>query len=153
MTDEGDALDRVAVPRLGLSAAVLIAIALGGALGTVARFLLDTAFSDSARHFPTTTLLINLSGSLAIGLLIPLVDNFATDGELRCSARFSSSAYSAAGPRTPHWPSMPSSWPRTATPPPACSPWWPRSSEGWRWWRAGTPWAAGPWRTGRRVPE
>ena len=79
MTDHGDgeALERTAVPRLGLSAAVLIVIALGGALGTVARFLLDTTFSDSATHFPTTTLLINLSGSLLIGLLVPLVDNFA----------------------------------------------------------------------------
>jgi fluoride exporter len=80
MTDQGDALDRVTTPRLGLSAAVLVAIALGGALGTVARFLLDTTFSDSATHFPTTTLLINLSGSLAIGLLVPLVDNFAHRG-------------------------------------------------------------------------
>ena len=80
MTDDGDALDRVAVPRLGLSPAVLVAIALGGALGTVARFLLSATFYDSARQFPTTTLLINLSGSLAIGLLIPLVDNFATRG-------------------------------------------------------------------------
>jgi fluoride exporter len=75
--DHGDALEKVAVPRLGLSAAVLVAIAVGGALGTVARFLLDTTFSDPATHFPTTTLLINLSGSLLIGLLVPLVDNFA----------------------------------------------------------------------------
>ena len=84
MTDHGDgeALERTAVPRLGLSAAVLIVIALGGALGTVARFLLDTTFSDSATHFPTTTLLINLSGSLLIGLLVPLVDNFATRAPL-----------------------------------------------------------------------
>jgi CrcB protein len=77
MTDSGDALDQVAVPRLRLSPAVLVAIALGGGLGTVARFLLDTSFSDSARQFPTTTLLINLSGSLLIGLLVPLVDNFS----------------------------------------------------------------------------
>ena len=77
MTDHGDALDKVALPRLGLSPAVLLTIALGGALGTVARFLLSTTFSDTARQFPTTTLLINLSGSLAIGLLVPLVDNFA----------------------------------------------------------------------------
>jgi CrcB protein len=82
MTEHGDALDSVAVPRLGLSPAVLVAIALGGALGTVARFLLDTTFSDSARQFPITTLLINLSGSLAIGLLIPLVDNFGTRAPL-----------------------------------------------------------------------
>jgi fluoride exporter len=72
MTDSGDALDRVAVPRLRLSPAVLV----------VARFLLSATFSDSARHFPTTTLLINLSGSLAIGLLVPLVDNFSTRAPL-----------------------------------------------------------------------
>jgi CrcB protein len=80
MTDHSDALDRVAIPRLGLSPAVLVAIALGGALGTVARFLLDTTFTNSATHFPTTTLLINLSGSLLIGLLVPLVDNFEPRG-------------------------------------------------------------------------
>jgi CrcB protein len=82
MTDHDDALERTAVPRLGLSAAVLVAIALGGALGTVARFVLDTAFSNSATHFPTTTLVINLSGSLLIGLLIPLVDNFSARAPL-----------------------------------------------------------------------
>jgi CrcB protein len=77
MTDPGDALDRVAVPRLGLSPATIAAIAIGGALGTVARYLLDATFNEAAGHFPTVTLLINLSGSLAIGFLIPLVDNFA----------------------------------------------------------------------------
>ena len=77
MTDHGDALDRAAVTRLTMSPAVLVAIALGGALGTVARFFLSSAFSDPARQFPTTTLFINLSGSLAIGLLVPLVDNFS----------------------------------------------------------------------------
>jgi CrcB protein len=82
MTEHSDALERAAVPQLNLSAAVLVAIALGGALGTVARFLLDTTFNNSATHFPTTTLLINLSGSLAIGLLVPLVDNFATRAPL-----------------------------------------------------------------------
>jgi fluoride exporter len=82
MTDHGDALEKVSVPRLGLSAAALAAIALGGALGTVARFLLSATFYDPSSHFPTTTLLINLSGSLAIGLLVPLVDNFATRAPL-----------------------------------------------------------------------
>jgi CrcB protein len=82
MTDHGDALDSVSVEQLRLSPAVLVAIALGGALGTVARFLLSATFSDSARHFPTTTLLVNLSGSLLIGLLIPLVDNFSARAPL-----------------------------------------------------------------------
>jgi CrcB protein len=50
------------------------AIFIGGALGTLARFLLDTAHPVSPGHFPLTTLIINLSGSLAIGLLIPLLE-------------------------------------------------------------------------------
>lgn len=75
MTNPKDALVEPAVPRITLSPAAIFAIAVGGALGTVGRFLLDTAFTDSASHFPTTTLIINLSGSLAIGLLVPLVDN------------------------------------------------------------------------------
>jgi CrcB protein len=77
MTTHRDALAEPAVPRLTLSPAAIIAIAIGGALGTVARFLLDTRFNEIAGHFPTTTLVINLSGSLAIGLLVPLVDNVA----------------------------------------------------------------------------
>src|ERR1700679_1492577 len=81
MTDSGYALDRVAVPQLRLTPAVLVAIALGGALGTVARFLLDTTFSDSAVHLPTTPL-ITLCGSLPIGLLVPLVDNFSARAPL-----------------------------------------------------------------------
>jgi CrcB protein len=75
MTNPKDALAEVAVPRITLSPAAFFAIAVGGALGTVGRFLLDTTFTESAGHFPTTTLLINLSGSLAIGFLVPLVDN------------------------------------------------------------------------------
>lgn len=75
MTHHQNALDREPVPRLALSSGVILAIAVGGALGTVARFLLDATFSDTAGHFPWTTLLINLSGSLAIGLLVPLVEN------------------------------------------------------------------------------
>jgi CrcB protein len=77
MTDPSDALEKVAVPRLGLSPATIFAIALGGALGTLARYLLDATYNESPGHFPTTTLIINLSGSLAIGFLVPLVDNFS----------------------------------------------------------------------------
>jgi len=76
MTAKHDPLTEPAVPRLGLSLAVILAIALGGALGTVARFLLDTRFVDGAAHFPTVTLVINLTGSMAIGLLVPLVERW-----------------------------------------------------------------------------
>jgi fluoride exporter len=78
MTDAPDTLTEPGVPRLGLSPATLLAIAVGGALGTVARFLLDSAFTQPSGRFPTVTLLINLSGSLAIGFLIPLVDRVAS---------------------------------------------------------------------------
>lgn len=69
-----DLLTTPDVPRLGLSLPVLAAIALGGALGTVARYVLDASYFSPSGHFPTTTLLINLSGSLAIGLVIPATD-------------------------------------------------------------------------------
>ncbi|HWE66217.1 MAG TPA: CrcB family protein [Acidimicrobiales bacterium] len=70
----GDPLDGIALPRLGFSAAALVAIFIGGAIGTVARFLLDSSHATPSGHFPLTTLVINLSGSLAIGLLVPLVE-------------------------------------------------------------------------------
>ena len=76
MTGNHDPLTDPAVPRLGLSSSVLLVIALGGALGTLARFLLDTTFVEGPGQFPTVTLVINLSGSLAIGLLVPLVERW-----------------------------------------------------------------------------
>ena len=69
-----DALDTSAVPRLGLSLGSILAIGLGGALGTLARYLLGATFTTATGHFPATTLVINLSGSLAIGFLVPLTD-------------------------------------------------------------------------------
>ena len=73
MTHE-DALDTSAVPRLGLSLGSILAIGFGGALGTLARYLLGATLTTATGHFPATTLLINLSGSLAIGFLVPLTD-------------------------------------------------------------------------------
>ncbi len=77
MTSSNDPLRDPALPRLGLSLTVLLVIALGGALGTVARFLLDTTFVNGSRQFPTVTLIVNLSGSLTIGLLVPMVEKWA----------------------------------------------------------------------------
>jgi CrcB protein len=74
MTEHHDPLTEVAVPRPGLSIAAIVAIFIGGGLGTVARFLLDTTFVESSHQFPVVTLLINLSGSFAIGLLVPVAD-------------------------------------------------------------------------------
>lgn len=73
MTHE-DALDTPAVPRLTLSLGSILAIGLGGALGTLARYLLGATLTTAPGHFPATTLLINLSGSLAIGFLVPVTD-------------------------------------------------------------------------------
>jgi CrcB protein len=74
MNGDNDPLTEPAVPLLGLSLAVLLVIGVGGALGTVARFLLDTSFVQGSGHLPTVTLVINLSGSLAIGFLVPVVE-------------------------------------------------------------------------------
>jgi CrcB protein len=54
------------------SPGTLLAVALGGALGTLSRYALDRGLPTAPGHFPTATLLINLSGSLLIGLLLPM---------------------------------------------------------------------------------
>jgi fluoride exporter len=68
----GDLLDEAAVPLLGLSGATLVAIFVGGAAGTIARYLLEAHHPVAQGAFPWVTLVVNLSGSLAIGLLVPL---------------------------------------------------------------------------------
>jgi CrcB protein len=70
----GDDLDQLFVPRLGLSVSTMVAIFVGGAVGTVARYELNARHPVAAGHFPWVTLLINLSGSFAIGLLVPLTE-------------------------------------------------------------------------------
>jgi fluoride exporter len=53
-----------------VSAAVVVGIGLLGGAGAVARFLLDAGVSArSGRAFPYGTLAINLTGSLALGVL------------------------------------------------------------------------------------
>jgi fluoride exporter len=70
----GDDLDQLFVPRLGLSVSTLVAIFVSGAIGTVARYELDARHPIAPGHFPWVTLVINLSGSFAIGLLVPLTE-------------------------------------------------------------------------------
>ncbi len=74
---EGDLLDEAVLPTLGLSAAVLLAIFVGGGIGTVVRYLLGAYHLLTPGAFPWPTLVINLSGSLAIGLLVPLTEHVA----------------------------------------------------------------------------
>jgi CrcB protein len=52
---------------------VLAAIALGGGLGSVARYLISTAIPVRPGHFPWATFLINLGGCFALGLLMVFV--------------------------------------------------------------------------------
>lgn len=75
--EEGDLLDEPIVPLLGLSGSTLLAIFLGGTVGTVARYLLEVHHPVAAGHFPWVTLTVNLSGSLAIGLLVPVTAQVA----------------------------------------------------------------------------
>lgn len=74
---EKDLLDEPVLPLLGLSAGTLAAVFVGGALGTVARYLLEAHHQASSGTFPWVTLLVNLSGSLAIGFLVPLTAHLA----------------------------------------------------------------------------
>jgi CrcB protein len=74
---EPDLLDEPTLPLLGLSAGTLAAIFVGGGLGTVARYLLESHHPVAAGGFPWVTLLVNLTGSFAIGLLIPLTEHVA----------------------------------------------------------------------------
>ena len=48
---------------------MLFAIALGGAAGTLARFGIGALLAPSSARFPVATLLVNVSGSFAIGWL------------------------------------------------------------------------------------
>jgi len=74
---EKDLLDEPVLPLLGLSAGTLAAVFVGSALGTVARYLLEAHHQTSSGTFPWVTLLVNLSGSLAIGFLVPLTAHLA----------------------------------------------------------------------------
>jgi fluoride exporter len=69
-----DLLDDDVLPVLGLSALTIAVIAIGGALGTVARYLLEAHVATGTGQFPWATLAVNLSGSLAIGFLVPLTE-------------------------------------------------------------------------------
>jgi CrcB protein len=57
------------VRRSGPGAADLAAIAIGGGLGTVARYLISQAF-PAGHGFPWAIFAINVSGSFALGLLM-----------------------------------------------------------------------------------
>jgi CrcB protein len=70
-----DLLDEPGLPLLGLSVSVIAAIAVGGALGTLARYIFEVHHPVAEGRFPWVTLVVNLSGSLAIGFLVPLTEH------------------------------------------------------------------------------
>ena len=72
---ERDLLDEPVLPLLGLSSGTLLAIFAGGACGTVARYELAANHGSAVGAFPWVTLLVNLTGSLAIGFLVPLTEH------------------------------------------------------------------------------
>ncbi len=81
--EEHDLLDEEVLPLFGLSLPTLAAIFIGGALGTVARYLLDAHHGAGTGTFPWVTLLVNLTGSFAIGLLVPFTEHVADRAPLR----------------------------------------------------------------------
>jgi CrcB protein len=65
-------------------ATFLLVIALGGALGTAARYAAGLAWPTSAATFPGTTLAINVAGCALMGVLMVLVtERFAAPALLR----------------------------------------------------------------------
>jgi CrcB protein len=60
-------------PR-GAGPAVYLALAAGGALGALARYGVSGVLHDGAGRFPLGTFVVNVSGCLAIGALLVLLD-------------------------------------------------------------------------------
>ena len=52
-----------------MNATVILAVAAGGALGSVARYLMSAVLRSAAPGFPWGTLLVNVVGGLAMGLI------------------------------------------------------------------------------------
>jgi CrcB protein len=50
--------------------ATALAVALGGAAGSLARYLLGTALLDASGRVPVATLVINVTGSFVLGYLL-----------------------------------------------------------------------------------
>ncbi|MEV4257749.1 CrcB family protein [Spirillospora sp. NPDC049652] len=82
----------------GLSAQVIIDVALGGALGAVVRYLLSEVIPAARSGFPWNTFTVNMLGCLAMGLLTtyllrgrphPMARPFAVTGYLGGFTTFS----------------------------------------------------------------
>ena len=64
---------------------ILLVIALGGAVGSVARYLLGRAVSGSVQGFPIGTFAVNVAGCLLIGVLARMFMNHQSDAPLRAA--------------------------------------------------------------------
>ena len=64
---------------------MLFAIALGGALGSVVRYLLGTALAGRPGGVPWATLLVNVTGSLLLGFLVRYLDGPGPTPALRAA--------------------------------------------------------------------
>ena len=67
-----------AVPPVRMGAATVLAVALGSALGAVARYEVGLAWPVAAGTFPWTTLGINLAGSLVLGVILTVAAGGST---------------------------------------------------------------------------
>lgn len=67
---------------LSAPASVLAAISLGGAVGSLCRWGIGTAFPAPPDGFPWATFMINVSGCLLIGVLMVLVTEVFTEQRL-----------------------------------------------------------------------
>ena len=65
----------MAPPRSSVDPALLVAVALGGVLGSLGRYAVGVALPHDPGAFPWSTLLVNVTGAFAMGLLVAfLVD-------------------------------------------------------------------------------
>jgi CrcB protein len=60
-------------PPPHLRAGLVLLVGLGGIPGALARYGLEQAFTAHPHGLPVATMLVNLTGAFALGLLIPLV--------------------------------------------------------------------------------
>jgi fluoride exporter len=85
---------------------ILLLVAIGGAVGAIARYLVSGSVQSRFGHeFPWGTLTVNVTGSLLLGAMIPLLRTdaaltsgiaFLTVGVLSAFTTFSSFAYETA---------------------------------------------------------
>jgi CrcB protein len=67
-------------PRGPFGFANLMLVGFGGALGTFARYACSLAWPAASGTFPTTILIVNLSGAFMIGVTLPLLVHFGRTG-------------------------------------------------------------------------